>query len=91
MSKRAEDRPRSGRPRTARTKKVIKAVRERVKRNPKRSARQMAKDMNVSVASMRAILKNDLQLSPYKMRKRQYPHLLKSTKVLNEQTFFLEN
>ena len=31
---RSEDRPRSGRLRTARTKKVIKAVRERVKRNP---------------------------------------------------------
>lgn len=68
----SEDRPRSGRPRTARTKKVIKAVRERVRRNPKRSARQMAKDMNVSVTSMRTIVKNDLQLSPYKMRKRQY-------------------
>ena len=57
----SEDHPRSGRPRTARTKKVIKAVREKVRRNSKRSARQMAKDMNVSVTSMRTIVKNDTQ------------------------------
>ena len=32
-----EDRPKCGRPRTARTRAKIKAARERVKRNPKRS------------------------------------------------------
>ena len=31
----------------------------------------MAKYMNASVVSMRTILKNNLQLSPYKMRRRQ--------------------
>ena len=67
-----EDRPRSERPRIARTKKVIKDVRERERSNPKRSVRQMAKDMMVSLASMRTILKNVLQLSPYKIRERQY-------------------
>ena len=66
----SEDRPRSGRPRTTRTKKVIEAVQERVRRNPKRSARQMAKDINVSVTSMRTIVKNDIQLSLYKIRKK---------------------
>ena len=53
-------------------KKVIKAIRERVRRNLKRSARQTAKDMNASVASKRTILKKYLQLSRYKIRKRQY-------------------
>ena len=57
----SEDHPRSGRPRTARTKKVIKAVRERMRRNPTRSAKQMAKDMNVSVIAMRTIVKNYVQ------------------------------
>ena len=39
----AKDRPRSGRPRSARTKENIKAVRERVKRNPKRFMMKIAK------------------------------------------------
>ncbi|XP_076068371.1 uncharacterized protein LOC143040819 [Oratosquilla oratoria] len=60
----SEDRPRSGRPRTARTKKVVNAVRERMRRNPKRSIRKLAKDMNVSNTSMRTIVRKDLRLSP---------------------------
>ena len=65
-----EDHLRSGKPSTAWSKKMIKAVQEKVRRNLKRSARQMAKDMNVT--SMRRIIKNDLKLLPYKMIKRQY-------------------
>ena len=38
-----EDRPRSGRPRTSRTPKMIKAVKARINRNPRRSMRKMAK------------------------------------------------
>ena len=53
----SENRPRYGRPRTARSKKMIKAVQERVRRNPKRSERNMVKDMNLSVRSMRTIIK----------------------------------
>ena len=37
----SEDRPRSVRLHTARSKKMIIAVKERVRRDPKRSARQM--------------------------------------------------
>ena len=47
-----------------------KDVQERVTRNTKKSERQMAIDMNVSVTSMRRIIKNDLKLLPYKMIKR---------------------
>ena len=32
----------------------------------------MAKDMNVSVTSMRTIVKNDFRLFPYKMRENKY-------------------
>ena len=43
-----EDRPLSGCPRTSRTPKMIKAVKARINRNPRRSMRKMAKDMNMS-------------------------------------------
>ena len=47
-----EDHPTSGKLRTARIKNGIKAVEERVKRGPKRSVRQMAKDINVSTLTL---------------------------------------
>ena len=62
--------PRSGIPHTAPSKKIVKAVQERVRRNPKKSARQMTEDINVSV-SMRRSIKSDLKLLPYKIRNRQ--------------------
>ena len=64
--------------RTVRTKKLIKKVREKLRRNPARSARQLAKDYSVSVSSMQRILKDDLQSYPYKFTKRHL--LLEATK-----------
>ena len=61
-----KDHPKSGQPRTARTKANIKAVRERVRRNPKRSMRKMSREMNMDPKSMRTIVKSDLKLSPFK-------------------------
>ena len=69
-----EDRDRSGRPRSARTPAKIKAFRERIRRirrNPKRSLRKTAKDMNISHESVRTIVEQDLKMSPYKIRTRQ--------------------
>ena len=69
-----EDRDRSGRPRSARTPAKIKALRERIRRirrNPKRSLRKMAKDMNISHESVRTIVEQDLKMSSYKIRTRQ--------------------
>ena len=69
-----EDRDRSGRPRSACTPAKIKALRERIRRirrNPKRSLRKMAKDMNISHESVRTIVEQDLKMSPYKIRTRQ--------------------
>lgn len=67
-----DDRPRSGRPRSSRTPKVINAVKARIRRNPKRSMRAMARDMNVSEKTIRNIVKIDLKMSSFKMRTRQY-------------------
>ena len=62
------DRPRSGRPRTARSTRVRKAVRSRVKRNPRRSMRKMAKDLGVNRESLRNLVHNDLGLKSLKRR-----------------------
>ena len=64
----SEDCPRIRRPCTARSKKMIKAVQERLRRNPKRSAREVAKDMNVSVTSMRRIIKMTSSCFPYEKK-----------------------
>ena len=63
------DRPRSGRPKSATSKNTVKKVRERIRRNPRRSANEMAKEMEVSSSSMQRILENDLGLKPYKRQK----------------------
>ena len=66
-----EDRDRSGQPQSACTPAKIKALRERIRRNPKRSLRKTAKDMNISHESVRTIVEQDLKMSPYKIRTRQ--------------------
>ena len=42
-----------------------------MKRNPQRSVRKVAKEANISRSSMQRIVKNDLQLCPYKKQSRQ--------------------
>ena len=68
-----KDRPKSGRPRSCRTKSNIKAIRESVSRDSKRSIRKMARDLKMDPKSMRTIVKTDLNISPLKLKKR--PHL----------------
>ena len=60
-----------GRPQSARTAKLVKATREKVRRNPKRSIQEMAKEVKVSQGTMFTILCKDLQMSPYKHVKKQ--------------------
>ena len=55
-----QDHPRTGRPRTARTPKKIKAVRERIRRNPQRTIKGMAESLGISPYSMLSIVKKDL-------------------------------
>ena len=54
-----------------RTKELIKKVRERLRRNPSRSARKLAKDTSVSVSTMQRLLKDNVHVYPYKFTKRQ--------------------
>lgn len=72
-TERNSDRPGKGRKRTARTTINRRKIRERVKRNPSWSTRKLGKAVGISHESARQILKSDLKLTPYKLRK---AHLL---------------
>lgn len=48
---------------------MVKKVRKRLKRNPRRSANKMAKDLKISDRSVRRILENKLKTNPYKIQK----------------------
>src|SRR5271170_5434138 len=63
------DRPRSGRPRTARTRNLVQRVRHRIRRNPRRSQRKLAPALDTSRSTVQRILKVDLGLKAYKRRK----------------------
>src|SRR5690242_14093794 len=63
------DKPRTGRSRTVRTPQRIKAVRVRIRRNPRRSQRKQASQTGVSQTSIRRILKEALGLTPFKRPK----------------------
>lgn len=53
----------SGRPRSARTPKVIKSVKRKITLNPIRSIRKLAKAANISNTSMQRLVKDDLKAS----------------------------
>ena len=61
-----EDRPRSGRPRDKRTPRMLKALKNRIKRNPRRCQKKLALQMNVSRQTMQRALKKDLKLKALK-------------------------
>ena len=54
-----QDHPRTGRPRTACAPKKIKAVRGRIRRNPRRTIKGMAESLEISPYSMLSIVKKD--------------------------------
>ena len=64
-----DDRPRSGRMSSVTTKKLIKSVRERIRRNPRRSLRKMAIEMGVGRETMRKVAKDKLGIKCYKLQK----------------------
>ena len=66
---------------------MVKAVPERVKRNPKRFIQKSAKDINVSNTLMRTVIRNDLIVSP-QYEKMLRPHSSSKTEDLTEQSFF---
>lgn len=63
-----EDRARSGRPRSARTKRMRECVRARVTRNPAQSQRKLSSKLGTSRSNIQRILREDLRLKPYKKR-----------------------
>ena len=63
----ASVRPRSGKPRTARTQKLKNAFKACVARNPTRSMRKMAREMDMSEPTMKRIVITELKLSHLKI------------------------
>ncbi|EYC04280.1 hypothetical protein Y032_0089g2326 [Ancylostoma ceylanicum] len=64
-----EDRKGRGRPTTATGPRIVKVVRSRLDRNPKRSMRKMAKEVGIGRSSMRKIVREKLNLYPYRLQK----------------------
>jgi hypothetical protein len=63
--RKVESRPRSGRPRSQRTPETIKAVLDKIRQNPGKSIRKMAKECNLNEITIRRIIKDD-QRMPHK-------------------------
>ena len=51
----------SGRKRFVRTQALVQAIRGRIKRNPVRSMRKMARELNVGPTTVRRVVKDDLK------------------------------
>uniref|UniRef100_A0A7I4YMI3 HTH_7 domain-containing protein n=1 Tax=Haemonchus contortus TaxID=6289 RepID=A0A7I4YMI3_HAECO len=63
------DKPRSGRPVSVTTPRLRKMIKERLRREPCRSMRKMAAELGVSSTSMRRVIREQLNLYPYRLRK----------------------
>ena len=63
-----EDKVRSGRPSSIITPRVKKAIREQIRRNPRRSMRKIALGMEISKRSVSRIVKNDLGMKSHKRK-----------------------
>ncbi|RVE40705.1 hypothetical protein evm_014646, partial [Chilo suppressalis] len=63
-----DDRSRSGRPRSVRTPAVIKAVKARIQRNPKRKQKLLALQMGLSRTTVKRLLNEDLGLRAYRRK-----------------------
>lgn len=59
----------SGSTKTVTTPEMIRKVKARIERNPRRSGRKMAHELNISRERMQHILKNELGLKPLKIQK----------------------
>lgn len=63
------DRTGRGRKLTVITPEMIKKIRERIRRNPRRSMRKMARELHISVNSVRTIVRRKLRMYPYRIQR----------------------
>ena len=63
---------------------------KKVRKDPKRFARKIAKDINLSATSVRRVIKNDLKLLPYRMIKRQYLTPVQKQKIIDRTKVLLK-
>ena len=68
-----KDRSRCGRPQSKRSALKIKAVRERILRNPQRSMRKMTKETGRSARTMERLVHDDLKMSSFILQKKVAP------------------
>ncbi|KAI6658330.1 hypothetical protein LOD99_11090 [Oopsacas minuta] len=64
-----KDKSRSRRPITVTTTRMKKIIRDRIRRNPRRSMRKLSSELKISRISVHKIVKSSLGLSSYKRRK----------------------
>eukprot|EP00298_Acanthocystis_sp_HF-20_P028672 c7473_g1_i1.p1 GENE.c7473_g1_i1~~c7473_g1_i1.p1 ORF type:complete len:354 (+),score=38.39 c7473_g1_i1:160-1221(+) len=64
-----KDKQRSGRPRSVRTKKFLKALRESFRRNPQRSQKKLSQKYKCSPSTIQNAIKQDLEFRPFKKKK----------------------
>ena len=81
-TKEVADLPRTGRPKCIRTPKKIKAIRERVQRNPKRSMRKMASEVGIRKSSIHRLIHEDLKMKSQVLQKHQFLSDLQKKKRL---------
>lgn len=66
-----QDRPRSGRPPSARTPQLKKKLQKKIQRNPERSMRKMALECGISERTVRRVVHQDLQLKSLRKQRVQ--------------------
>jgi len=69
-----EDRPHTGRPRTATKPSMVKRIRERIRQNPKQSMRKIGKALGISEFAVRRVVHENLGKRPYKLQKKIISH-----------------
>ena len=77
--------------RKVRKPKIIRNTTEKIRRNPPRNVRKLASASGVNYETMQTVLKNDLNLSPYRITKAQLLSQATKTKRLQRAKLLLEN
>ena len=79
-----------GRPRLWRTPALIKCVLEKIRRNPRRSMKKLAKEHNVAYATMHKLVWDDLGFKPFKLQYRQLLSVATQQKRLQRSKMLLK-